>query len=244
MNKKRSPNHIAIIMDGNRRWAANNKLKAVAGHKKVVTDLMERLIDYAARVGIKQITFWAWNFNNWKRPKPEIEAVMNLFRLALGEYAEKIVKKGARVRIIGDYQKFPNDIREGLDKLIEDSKGNSKIDVTMALNYGGRDELLRAVKKLSEAISNDEFLISNLNEKGFSQFLDTAGLTDPDLIIRTGGNKRLSGFLPWQSEHSELYFTDTLMPDFNEDEFDKAIKDYQERSRRFGGGRFEDYQSK
>ncbi|OGV90645.1 di-trans,poly-cis-decaprenylcistransferase [Microgenomates group bacterium RIFCSPHIGHO2_01_FULL_45_11] len=254
LSKAVLPQHVAIIMDGNRRWAAEHKLAAVAGHKKVVEEVVERLIDHVGHLGIPYLTLWAWNVNNWQRPKVEIAAIMQLFRWALKNRAERFIVKGARLRVIGDTSKFPKDIQQGLREMMEKSAGNTKITVTYGLNYGGHDEIVRAVNKILESrITNHESReedklqatsYKKVTSEEFSLFLDTSGTPDPDVIIRTGGDQRLSGFLPWQSEHSELYFTDTLMPDFDEGEFDKALVDYQKRQRRYGGGAFLDYQVK
>ena len=219
------PKHVAIIMDGNRRWAKKKGLPVFAGHVYVVENLLERLIEQATKKGIEYITFWAWSTENWKRGEKEVSSILKLFRKALEKKAGKLIKNGARVRIIGDIESFPEDIQKGLNKMVESSEGNKRINVTFALNYGGREEILRAVKDLKEKdIGVDEF----------SKYLYTKDIPDPEMIIRPGGEKRLSGFMLWQSEYSELYFTDVLMPDFDEKEFDRAIEEYKDRQRRFG----------
>ena len=215
------PSHVAIIMDGNRRWAKARHLPAVAGHRAAVEGRLEELIDHAGHLGIPYITFWAFSTENWERPKDEVKGIMGIFRMALAKYAEKMIKKGARLKVIGDMSKFDKDIREGLEKFIKMSESNNKITVTFALNYGGRDEIRRAVKGAE-------------NKEEFEKYLDTAGMPDPDLIIRTGGEQRLSGFMLWQAEYSELYFTKVLMPDFDAEEMDKALEEYGERERRRG----------
>lgn len=230
------PRHVAIIMDGNRRWAKKRGLPVVAGHRAALENRVEELIERAGELGIPYLTFWAFSTENWGRAEEEVKGLMRLFRLALKRFAKRFVEKGARLNVIGDLRAFPEDIQEGLRRVMKESRDNSKITVTFALNYGGRDELLRAFSKLSKAISNDQFLISNLNEESFEGFLDTVGMPDPDLIIRTSGEQRLSGLMPWQSVYAELYFPGTLMPDFDAKEFDAAIEEYQRRSRRFGKG--------
>lgn len=213
------PNHIAIIMDGNRRWAKQRGLAAVAGHAFAVDSVVEQLIERAGELGVKHLTLWAFSTENWGRDKEEVEGVMNLFRKALMTKVQKFIEKGARLRMIGDMSRFAPDIQEGMNKAMKASEQNTKIMVTFALNYGGRDEIKRAVEK---------------GGVDFEKYLDTAGMPDPDLIIRTGGEQRLSGFLMWQSAYSELYFTETLFPDFGPKELDTAIEEYQGRQRRFG----------
>lgn len=234
LDQKNIPQHVAIMMDGNRRWARKRGLAVIAGHAEAVDKTVENLIERAGELGIKYLTLWAFSTENWGREKDEVDGLMNLFRKALMNKVEKFIAQGAKLRLIGDMSRFAPDIQEGMKKAIEASNKNDKIAVTFALNYGGRDEILRAIKKMHEEIRNSSFEIRNLDEKHFSSFLDTAGMPDPDLIIRTGGEQRTSGFLMWSAAYSELYFTDTLFPDFTPAEFDKAIEDYQGRQRRFG----------
>lgn len=237
-----TPTHVAIIMDGNRRWATSRGLAAVMGHDKAVRDVIEPIVDRAIELGIKFLTFWAFSTENWKRDKTEIQALMRLFREGLDKLGSKLHQKGVRLNIIGEMEKFPDDIQKKAARYVESSRGNKKITVSFALNYGGRDEILRAIRKLlTEILKGPTLQISRsdleklISEQSFARFLDTAGLLDPDLIIRTGGEMRLSGYFPWQSVYSELYFTNTLWPDFTPAEFDKAIADYENRERRFGG---------
>lgn len=240
------PQHIAIVMDGNRRWAKMHGLTALDGHRKVVDEVISQLIEHSASLKIPYLTLWAWSSENWDRPKPEVSGTMRLFRWALKHKANEFIGKGAKLNLIGDLEAFPDDIRRGLEEMMERSKDNNRIIVTYALNYGGRDEIVRAVNRIVErdsiassveGLQND---IRKLTEKDITRNLDTHDMPDPDLIIRPGGQKRLSGFLTWQSIYSELYFTDTLMPDFGPDELDKAIEDYMRRKRTFGGGGFEE----
>ncbi len=243
------PRHVAIIMDGNRRWAKAKGKNAFAGHKFVLENRVEELIEVAGELGIEYITFWAWSSENWKRGEEEVGGIMKLFRLALKRYAMKMIKKGARLKVIGDMEKFPRDIRKGIKEIVEKSKGNDKITVTFALNYGGRDEILRAIKRLleesnkqpSQRAGRQATSDKSVEQEVLERYLDTNGMPDPDLIIRPGGTKRLSGFMLWQSEYSELYFTDVLMPDFGKEEFAKALGEYGTRERRFGGGKFGEY---
>lgn len=234
--RRRLPAHVAIIMDGNRRWARQRGLAAVMGHDKAARDVIEPIVDRAIQLGIKFLTFWAFSTENWKRDKSEIKALMGLFREGFDRLGNKLHEKGVKLNIVGEMSKFPQDIQEKSRKYMELSRGNTKITVSFALNYGGRDEILRAVRRLFEKIRNSKFEILNLNEEMFAKFLDTAGMPDPDLIIRTGGDLRLSGYFPWQSVYSELYFTKALWPEFTPEELDKALSDYSRRERRFGGG--------
>lgn len=216
------PKHVAIIMDGNRRWARQNGFSIIKGHRKVAEEMIERLADFAILRGIAYMTLWAFSTENWQRSEEEVAGIMDLFRETFSTSAEKLHKKGVRVAVIGDMSRFPRDIREGVEFWVNETKRNQKLIVTFALNYGGRDEIERAV---------------DAGGKDFKNFLDTKtmiDLPDPDLLIRPGGEKRLSGFLTWQTVYSELYFTDVLMPDFDEKEFDKALNDYSQRQRRFG----------
>lgn len=220
--KSSIPNHVAIIMDGNRRWARQHGLAIIKGHRKVAEEMIERLADFAIVSKIGYLTLWAFSTENWQRPSEEVNSIMDLFRETFSTSAEKLHKKGVRVAVIGDLSRFPKDIQDGVELWVKETENNKKLVVTFALNYGGRDEIARAVKT---------------GGIDFENFLDTKkmiSLPDPDLLIRPGGEKRLSGFLPWQTVYSELYFTDILMPDFDEKEFSKALEDYATRKRRFG----------
>ncbi len=226
------PTHIAIIMDGNRRWAKAKKLPVYAGHQFVANELLERLVEHASDLGIKYITFWAWSTENWQRSSLEVKAVMKIFKSLLERSMRRLHEKGVRIKTIGNIDAFPKDIADGVKAGIEKTKNNKKITAIFALNYGGRDEIIRAVNTaLSKKFS--PFPIS-LSPETFSTFLDTVDFPDPDLIIRTGGEKRLSGFLLWQSEYAELYFTDLMMPDFTPERLDDALEDFAKRKRRYG----------
>ena len=218
-------------MDGNRRWARSHGLDPVKGHEQAAKNAIEPLIQKCVDLGIGFVTFWAFSTENWKRDEQELKGLFDVFRFALGSLALRFIQKGCRLRILGDINRFPKDIAKKSLEMIAKSSKNQKITVTFALNYGGRDEILRAIKKIiNEKISTDK-----INEELFSSYLDTAGIPDPDLIIRTGGEKRLSGYLPWQSVYSELYFTPVLFPDFTPDQLSLAIDDFFKRDRRFGG---------
>lgn len=222
------PHHIAIIMDGNRRWAKQRGLTIIQGHRRVSEKLIEELADRCIMRGIKYLTLWAFSTENWNRDPTEVKLVMGLFREMLEKNIDQLHQKGIKITTIGDLSKFDQDIREKIARGVKKTAQNKNLTLTFALNYGGKDELLRAINKLVGE-GTDE-----INSDLIDQNLDTADLPPLDLIIRPGGEKRLSGFLLWQAEYAELYFSDILMPDFGAEELDKAIADYQSRQRRFG----------
>ena len=223
--------HVAIIMDGNRRWARNQGLKPSQGHAHAANHAIEPLIEECVKLRIPYVTFWAFSTENWKRDKQELSELFHIFRSGLINMAQKFIDQGVQLRILGDINRFPQDIAQKSIDLVNKTKKNTKITVSFALNYGGRDEILRTVKKILKKGVDPE----KLDEKLFSSFLDTSNLPDPDLIIRTGGDRRLSGYLPWQSVYSEIYFTDTLFPDFTPKKLRLALQDFSKRDRRFGG---------
>jgi len=224
-------NHLAIIMDGNRRWAKARNLDPVKGHEYAAKNVIEPIIEKCVELKIPYVTFWAFSTENWKRDEEELKGLFNIFRFALGTLALKFIARGAKLRILGDINRFPKDIAGKVLEMMAKSAKNDAITVTFALNYGGRDEILRAVKKIvSEKIPADQ-----ITEDAFAAHLDTAGIPDPDFIIRTGGDQRLSGYLPWQSVYAELYFTPILFPDFTPQELQNALDRFSTRDRRFGG---------
>lgn len=219
------------MMDGNRRWARAKGLDPIKGHEYAANHTIEPLIEKCVDLGIPYVTFWAFSTENWKRDEKEVKGILDIFRIAFGTLALRFIRRGAKLQILGDMTRFPEDIAKKTLDMISKSSGNKKITVSFALNYGGRDEITRAVKKIvSENISADD-----INEETISSHLDTTGMPDPDLVIRTGGEQRLSGYLPWQSVYSELYFTPVLFPDFTPNELTLAIDDFLKRDRRFGG---------
>lgn len=220
------PTHIAIIMDGNRRWAREHNLPVLAGHQRVADEVLEPLVEHAAKRGVKFITFWAFSTENWKRNKNEVTGIMRIFRHVIHKRWGRLHEKGVRVKVIGDISAFPQDIQQSLQKVIEQTKDNKKITAIFALNYGGRNEILRAIQQVPDQ--------SRITEESFSALLDTRGMPNPDFIIRTSGEQRLSGFLPWQSVYSELYFPQFHMPDFTTERFDEALLEFEHRKRRFG----------
>ncbi len=226
--KKEIPRHVAIIMDGNRRWARERNLPVIEGHRRVATAILEPLIEHAADSGVEYLTLWAWSTENWKRAEDEVGGIMKLLRWGFDAYGMRMHKKGMRIKVVGDVSKLAPDIQESLRKLMELTRDNRRITVLFALNYGGRDEIMRAVKRVPSAS------VPSLTSEAFGAYLDTAGIPDPDMIIRPGGEKRLSGFLLWQSEYSELYFVDWYMPEFTPEKLDEAIAEFARRRRRYG----------
>jgi len=240
LDKKRIPKHIGIIMDGNRRWAAKKGLTAVQGHEAGVKALVE-IVEHCLDLGIETLTIYALSTENWrKRARKEVQGIFNLLLKAVEEKKEEYKKKGVRLAIIGDFQAFPRKVVKAIEEMLAIVKTQERLKVNVALNYGGRDEIIRAVKK----IVNQGIPAKKINEEMFGSFLYTNGEPDPDFLIRTGGEERLSNFLLWQSSYSELYFTDTLWPDFSPRKLDEAIAAYQQRKRRFGGGEFSTYRQK
>lgn len=222
------PQHVAMIMDGNRRWAKSKKLPLFFGHRSGFNRI-EPLVVHAESLGITHLTFWAFSTENWNREKKEVDALMNLFRrMFSGSMVTKLKKNGVRIKALGDISAFPKDIADGIKKVIDETKNNTKITVNFALNYGGRAEILMAVKNVIKANPKE------LTDELFSSYLYTFGQPDPDLIIRTGGEQRLSGYLPWQSTYSELFFIKPYWPDFSEEVFNQVMLDYVSRERRFG----------
>ncbi|MBI5448696.1 di-trans,poly-cis-decaprenylcistransferase [Candidatus Gottesmanbacteria bacterium] len=223
------PTHVAIIMDGNRRWARDRGLPVLAGHKKVADDVLEPLVEHAAKLGIKYITFWAFSTENWQRDSREVSGIMRIFRHVIQERWQRLHEKGVRIRVIGDLSRFPDDIRKALEDVVKQTKNNKTITAVFALNYGGRDEMLRAMNK---AISLNESY--KMTAESYAKYLDTVGIPDPEMIVRTGGEQRLSGFLLWQSEYSELFFPAWYMPEFTPEKLDGLVAEFQGRKRRFG----------
>ena len=234
------PQHIGIIMDGNRRWAAKRGLTAIQGHEAGVKALV-KIVDHCLELGVKTLTVYTLSTENWReRAKEEVKGIFNLLVRAVKEKKEEYKKKGIKVAILGDFQAFPRKVVRAIEEILVIVKKHERLKVNVALNYGGRDEILRAVKK----IVSQKIPPKRINEETFGKLLYTNGERDPDLIIRAGGEIRLSNFLLWQMSYSELYFTDTLWPDFTPEKLDKAIAEYQKRARRFGGGKFEVYKKK
>ena len=228
------PEHIAIILDGNGRWAKKRGMPRGYGHIKGCENL-EKICDIVRDMGVKYLTVYAFSTENWKRSREEIDGLMKLFRSYLKRCKKSAKKNNMRVKIIGDPSAFAPDIQESIRDLEEYSKDFDHIYFQIALNYGGRDELVRASRKLAQAVKDGKIAPEEITEKTVEQFLDTAGIPDPDLLIRTSGEQRLSNYLLWQLAYTEFYFTDVPWPDFDKAELEKAIAKYNERDRRYGG---------
>ncbi len=226
---KNKLNHIAFIVDGNRRWAQKKGLPITAGHQFVTDTVIDKIVFYCLKKKIPYVTFWAFSTENWKRGKVFVNMLMKILEKKVKQDVSKYNKAGIRLKTIGDLSKFPPQLVKIINDRENQSIKNNKLVVTIALNYGGRDEIIRAIKKIPIK------KISNLTTDSFSKYLDTSDIPDADIIIRTGGEKRLSGFMPWQSIYSELYFTNTLFPDLNQQELDIILQDFEKRDRRFGG---------
>jgi len=220
------PKHVALIMDGNRRWAKEKKFANFKGHV-IGESRIEPIIDQAIELGIQNLTFWALAIKNWNRKPEEIKFLLNLFRSVLNKHVSNYHKKNVRIKVIGNLSLFPQDIQQMTDDWIKKSENNTKLTVNFAMSYGGRDELLRAINKLPKDHKE-------ITEEEFEQYLDTAGQPDPDLLIRTGGQQRLSDFLPWQIADTELYFTPIFWPDFSVEDFNKSLEWYAQQKRNFG----------
>ena len=228
------PNHVAIILDGNGRWAKKKGMPRTYGHVKGCENL-EKICSVAKELGVKYLTVYAFSTENWKRSKEEVDALMKLFR----NYMKKCIKisrdNKMQVRVIGDPTAFDPDLQEKIKELEEYSSQYDELYFQIALNYGSRDEIKRAVQKMAEDAKAEKLNPEEISEQTISDYLDTKGLPDPDLLIRTSGEERLSNFLMWQLAYTEFYFTDVAWPDFNKAEFEKAIAKYNLRDRRFGG---------
>lgn len=229
----RLPVHVAIIMDGNGRWAVNRGEDRLHGHRKGV-DAVREVIEAAAELQIEHITLYAFSTENWNRPWEEVEALMELMVHSLSTETEKLVKNNIRLRVMGDLDRLSALVRESLDQTLRKTSGCTGMDLMVALSYSARWEIINAAKKISEKISNNKIKLADLDYNVFEDHLATKGMPDPELLVRTGGELRISNFLLWQIAYSELYFTETLWPDFGKEELYKAIIEYQKRERRFG----------
>ncbi len=229
VDKKKIPQHVAIILDGNRRWAKERGLSSWQGHLKGM-QRVEKTVSYLGKLGVRVLTLYAFSVENWRRSQSEVSYLMRLFEKFLDKNFEKLNRQGVCLRCLGELSKFPASLKRKLEAAIERTKNNSKMILNVALNYTGRDEIKRAVQKIiAQKLETEQ-----INEELISQNLDTGGLPDPDLIIRTSGEQRLSGFLLWQAAYAEFYFVKVYWPDFDEAEIDKAIDEFQRRQRRFG----------
>lgn len=231
--EKNIPTHIAIIMDGNRRWAKNKKLDTRLGHKKGA-ETLENIVRYCNKIGIKYLTVYAFSTENWKRSKEEVGALMMLLQNYLDDFAKRADTENIKINMIGERENLSKGLLKSIDNAIERTKNNTGIQFNIAFNYGGRNEIATAVKKIANDVKNDKLQIDDITEELVSKYLYTNDIPDPDLLIRTSGELRTSNFLPWQLVYSEFYFTDKLWPDFEPDDLDKAIEEYNRRTRKFG----------
>jgi undecaprenyl diphosphate synthase len=233
IDRSLSPRHVAIIMDGNGRWAKKRGLPKIAGHKAGAKSV-EETIKAAREAGIEILTLYTFSTENWKRPKKEVDSLMKLLESYLDSEAEKIAKKDIKIKAIGRIEGLPESVRRKISALEEKTKNNKSLLLNLALNYGGRPEITDAAKKIAEDVKKKKLSPEDVSEEVFEKYLYTKGIPDPDLLIRTSGEMRLSNFLLWQLSYTEIYVTDTLWPDFRKKDLDKAITEFQKRERRYG----------
>ncbi len=228
------PNHIAIIMDGNRRWAKSKGLTTRDGHK-AGADTLENISKFCNEIGIKYLTVYAFSTENWKRTKEEVSALMAILKMYLDSFLKEKNKQNIKIRILGEINDLSKSLKTSINKAVEETKNNTGLILNIAFNYGGRAEIVRAVKSIAKEIKEEKIDIEDINEDLISNHLYTAGEPDPDLLIRTSYELRTSNFLPWQLVYTEFYFSKKNWPEFNNEDLLEAIKVYQNRNRRFGG---------
>ena len=228
------PEHIAIIMDGNRRWAREKGVETKEGHK-AGADNLEKIAKDCNELGVKYLTVYAFSTENWKRSKEEVSALMILLRNYLKKFSKNANKEGIRIKILGDISVLDDGLRKSINDAVERTKNGTGLTLNIAFNYGGRAELVYAMKKIAQKVENNEIKVEDINEDLISKNIYTENQPDPDLLIRPGGELRISNFLPWQLVYSEFYFTDKFWPDFSKDDLLDAIKTFNKRNRKFGG---------
>ena len=233
-NIENLPRHVAIVMDGNGRWAEGKGLKKYFGHDAGMRS-MTAIVRYASDLGIKYLTVYAFSTENWKRSAEEVSGIFKLLTIYVDKELDELRRNNVKVNIIGDISQMPTHVLKALDKTLTRTKDNTGLEFNICLGYGGRAEIINAVKNIATEFAENKISLDDITEDAFSKLLYTGDAPDPDLIIRPGGEKRLSNFLLWQSAYSELVFSDVLWPDFTTEEFDKAIEEYNSRKRRFGG---------
>ena len=233
INNKKIPSHIAIIMDGNGRWAKERGLDRAFGHQEGVVSV-RKVVEAAIQAGVNFLTIYAFSTENWNRPDEEVDALMELMVQAIVRETPDLIKNGVSLHAIGDYDRLPAKTRAALDKSIDETSNGENITLILALSYSSKWEITRAIKNMIIDVQNQQLKTEELNEETLCSYLSTKGIPDPDLLIRTGGEKRISNFLLWQLAYAELYFTDVFWPDFREEQLYKAISDFQCRERRFG----------
>lgn len=232
-NSGEIPVHIAIIMDGNGRWAKKRGLPRVAGHKRGV-DTVKDIVKACAQIGVKYLTLYTFSTENWKRPKEEVSTLMRLLLRSLKKEAQELHENDIRLQTIGDINALPEEVQKELQESIKRTAGNKKMTLNLALSYSGRWELVNAVKKIAAMAANGEITENDVSEENFSQFLTTKDIPDPDLLIRTSGEFRVSNFLLWQIAYTEFFITDVYWPEFDRKHLYEAVKNFQKRERRFG----------
>lgn len=228
------PRHVAIILDGNGRWAKSKGMPRNYGHAQGSKNV-ERICEEAWRMGIKYLTVYAFSTENWNRPKDEVDALMKLLRSYMKTCLKTAAKNDMKIRVIGDKTRLDEDIRSRIDELEKSTVDNQGLNFQIAINYGSRDEILRAVRKIAREAAEGSLQAEEIDERTLEEHLDTHGIPDPDLLIRTSGEQRLSNYLLWQLAYSEFYFTDVHWPDFTREELVKAVEQYNKRERRYGG---------
>ena len=234
IDKENMPKHIAIIMDGNRRWAKEKGLDGKFGHK-AGAEALEKLTYFANDIGLEYLTVYAFSTENWKRTKEEVGALMLLLKSYVDKFLKKANTNNIRVRILGDIERLDKDLKDSINEIVEKSSKNTGLTLNIAFNYGGRDEITKAVKKIASKVASNELNMQDINEQLISDNLYTEGEPDPDLVIRTGGELRVSNFLLWQIAYAEFLFVQKYWPDFSEDDLVDAIVTFQNRNRKFGG---------
>lgn len=233
INKEKLPKHVAVIMDGNGRWAQKKGNQRIFGHKNGVKAVRE-IVEGAGEIGIKYLTLYAFSTENWNRPKPEIDALMTLLISTINAEIENLLKNNVRLLTIGDIDSLPDNVRLKLKETEEKTSRNTGLNVVLAISYSARWEILNAVKNIAHQVESGRLSAQDIDSDIFKSFMNTANIPDPELLIRTSGELRLSNFLLWQLAYAELYFTKVLWPDFRRDDLYEAILDYQSRERRFG----------
>ena len=228
------PQHVAIILDGNGRWAKSKGMPRNYGHARGAKNL-EKICRDAYDIGIKYLTVYLFSTENWKRSREEVDGLMKLFRSYTKTCIKTARENNMKVRVLGDPTALADDLQESLKELVESSKNNTGLNFNLAINYGSRDEITRGMKKMAQDVADGKLSPEDVTEERISGYLDTAGVPDPDLMIRTSGEQRLSNFLMWQMAYTEFYFTDVAWPDFNKAELVRAIEKYNQRDRRYGG---------
>jgi undecaprenyl diphosphate synthase len=232
-DSEKIPTHLAIIMDGNGRWAQQRMLRRIVGHQRGA-ETVKMVVEQANLLGIKYLTLFAFSSENWSRPAIEVRALMTLLKKYIRQETARMMRKNIRYNVIGNRSELPNDVNQTLDWAIKETSGNTGMVLTLALSYGGRQELSMAAARVARDVLAGKLSADDITMEVFGGYLDTGGLPDPDLLIRTSGEMRISNFLLWQLAYTELYFTDINWPDFTINEFHKALADFHSRERRFG----------